>query len=65
MGGGRTDSGCGVREGERRCEVAFDSAAPAASSPPRSSPPFVSTDRLARTGGLELVEGMLMGETLC
>lgn len=50
--GARTDSGCGVREGERRCEVAFDSAAPAASSPPRSSPPFVSTDRLARTGGI-------------
>lgn len=30
--------------------MAFDSAAPAASSPPSSSPPFVSTDRLAGTG---------------
>lgn len=37
--------------------MAFDSAAPAASSLPGSSSPFVSTDCLARTGGLELVGG--------
>lgn len=51
MGGGG-NSGGGVRERGRRCEVAFDSTAPAASSLPGSASPFVSTDRLARTEGI-------------
>lgn len=37
--------------------MAFDSTAPAASSTPSSSLPFVSTDRLAQTWRLELVGG--------
>lgn len=55
---------------ERRCEVAFDSTAPAASSPPSNSSPFVSTDRLAQTreirasGGVQ-TGGMLMGKGGC
>lgn len=46
------DSGGGVGERERRCEVAFDSTAPAASSLPGSASPFVLTDWLARTEGI-------------
>lgn len=42
---------------ERRCEVAFDSPAPAASSLAGRSPPFVSTGWLAQAWGLELQGG--------